>query len=348
MIKYIHIHSSNTGSSSPTVKEILEMALKSGTKVISFTDHKTIGAVDDIANLSPEDIERYKEIKVVIGMEHTCKYTYINPKGETEMMYIDILAYNIDINKRKELEKWIKENNTDIRLREIQEKEFERIKNIARQLGLKFDETIKLEGDWQADRIIARSFANYPENYEKDEKNPNKMVLNQDAHDNPSSFFPSYCNDPLSPFYFDRSKYVPDAQQFVKKLKSLVANVVLAHALSYKQNTFEESLPFMKAILDELNGEFAGMETNYGNYSSEEVAKLEKIAQYYELHKAGGSDYHESIGWPRGIGVKTNNGEPIKAGSIDLTKWSKIYSLEEIRELVNKEKGNEENEEEQR
>ena len=87
MVKFdLHLHSNNSDGSA-SVKELVDIVIKSGIKIFALTDHDTVNGVDDVVMYLPEGV------KYITGVELTCKTNNIN---------CHILGYGINP-KTKEL-----------------------------------------------------------------------------------------------------------------------------------------------------------------------------------------------------------------------------------------------------
>ena len=103
----LHIHSTNSDGTK-TVQEILVEAQKLGLTTISFTDHETCGAYNELEKIN---VKNYFNGNIINGIELKSQYKDI---------LIDILGYNIDYQK---MNKFLEECYSNISREKIQEKQ---------------------------------------------------------------------------------------------------------------------------------------------------------------------------------------------------------------------------------
>ena len=113
----LHIHS-NYSDGSESIKDILKEAEKRKLEVISITDHDTIKAYDELKMI---DIKQYYSGTIISGCEMKCVY---------KNTPVEVLGYNIDIDKIRNSKNLGQEKNLN-----IQKRYLEHIKRSGRQIG---------------------------------------------------------------------------------------------------------------------------------------------------------------------------------------------------------------------
>ena len=84
------------------------------------------------------------------------------------------------------------------------------------------------------------------------------------------------------PAYVERDKITPDeAIQLILRASGIP---VMAHPLTF--DSYEDILTKLKSV------GLAGIEVYYNNYSAEQISKLLRIAEQFDLIPTGGSDFH--------------------------------------------------------
>lgn len=258
----LHMHSTySDGTDSPV--ELLKRAEKIGLEIMSITDHDKIDAHIELEKVNIKDY--YRGI-LISGVE--LKSTY-------KSIPIEILGYGIDARKLKELII----NQTDSQ-EKIQSKYLEYIKNIARRIGLKFDENIQIDKEHiYASAAFAGAILKTQENKE--------MIEEYDIGLDGATFYRNCQSNPNNIFYIDESKDIVSPQKVIAEIHEAGGLAFLAHPLIYP---FQDIWKTIEEFVKEYD--IDGLECYYSLFSDEESRKLVEICNKYNLYKSGGSDYH--------------------------------------------------------
>lgn len=82
----LHMHSCFSDDGEFTPEEIIDRAMRNNVEIISISDHNSVKAVEGALNYS-----KYKDIKVIPGIEIDCTFNDIN---------IHLLGYNINYKEK--------------------------------------------------------------------------------------------------------------------------------------------------------------------------------------------------------------------------------------------------------
>jgi len=258
----LHMHSTySDGTDSPI--ELLKKAEQLGLEIIAITDHDKIDAHLELEKI---DISEYYSGRVIKGAE--LKSTY-------KSIPIEILCYGVDIRKIKKsiLDKMKSQE-------EIQKSNLKYIKDVARSIGLKFDENIKIDKEnIYASITFAKSIKKFESNSE--------LIKKYNMGEDENLFYRNCQSNPNSIFYIDETKDVIPPQEIIKSIHESGGLAFLAHPLLYPyENKWETIEEFIKEY------DIDGLECYYSLFSNEESKKLVEICNKYNLYKSGGSDYH--------------------------------------------------------
>lgn len=273
----MHMHSTySDGTDTPI--ELLKKAEKSGLEIISITDHDKVDAYMALDNINIKD---YYSGEIITGVELKSIYKSIP---------IEILGYGMDVKTIKKL--IINQTNSQ---EKIQPKYLEYIKEIAKRIGLKFDETIQIDKN----HIYASAtFANAILKTKDNEEIIKKYNIGLDG----ATFYRNCQSNPNNIFYIDESKDIISPQEIIEKIHYAGGLAFLAHPLIYKFPSIWETIEeFVKTY------NIDGLECYYSTFSEEESSKLLEICNKYNLYKSGGSDYHGLNKPDISIGTGKNN-----------------------------------------
>ena len=321
----------------------LEECLKQQANVISITDHRTLISYYNLfSSLTKEEREKYKNLKFVLGMELTGMFNYQTLMNNTSPIAIDLLAYNIDINKYPELYKFICENYSGMEYmgsKEYQQEELDYLIKVAKSLNYKADyDSMKIDDKNRFSSTVLSSGL-IDEKYV--EYNLKNGLLPELIH-NPRGFKNRELKNPDSKFYVDLSRFYPDAKEIITKIHDVSGLVFIPHTAAYfaksgdeeaNKRAWENSYKFTKDFLNK-NATIDGLEIRHPSYldNMEYYKFLEEIAKNKGLFVSGGTDYHK----PNEPITKDYNGEYITDTILyNFNDWAKIYTIDEIIELGN-------------
>ena len=258
----LHLHT-NHSDGTDSVEELLKNAQKNNLEVISITDHDSVEAYFELEE-KPELRKLYAG-KIIVGTELRAVYQKTN---------IEILGYGVDPHQLK---------ITTIDQFQIQQEMLAYFKQVAQNLGIRYEEKIQVKKDdprcFYASHTFARSILIFQENIPIFEK----MGLMFEE----TAFYRIHESNPVSPFYYDNSKYYPTLEQVVKDIHQAGGIAFLAHGYVYpftnQKQTIQEILE--KTAID-------GAECEYPLFSKEQREEIKKLCRQAKKLQSGGSDYH--------------------------------------------------------
>ncbi len=257
----LHLHT-NHSDGTDSVKELLENAEKQKLDIISITDHNSVSAYFELEE-NPE-IRKIYSGEIIIGSEIKAIFDDIN---------IEILAYGIDykkINIKKEDKLQVQ---TDILKHYI---------NVAKNLGIKVDEDIKIDTKDPTKIFACWVFYDNITKYKENEK-----ILNEFGPINRTTFYRDHEGNINSPFYYNTSKYYDDIKTLIDKIHGCGGLAFLAHGLLYPFNNKEEAI---EKILKTTP--IDGLECIYPLFNKKDTDFMINLCQKYQKLMSGGSDYH--------------------------------------------------------
>lgn len=274
----MHIHSTNSDGSK-TVIEILEMAQKLGLNTISFTDHESCNAYDELDQI---DITKYYSGKIINGIEL---------KSQHKDWVMDILAYGFDCKKMKE---GIADCYKDVTRASIQEKQLKELYKIGKEMNLLLRPIEELQ--WDKDKEWG-SIVFYDEMKSHIE---NKEKLSSDIWESFSNFRNNHYHIKGNKFYINRAMNYPNIKKIIDIIHKSGGKAFIAHIFEYKE--IEDKIAELEEMVSKYN--IDGIECYYTNFTDEEHETVLKFAKEHNLLISGGSDYHGDfkIGINLGIG----------------------------------------------
>ena len=257
----LHLHT-NHSDGTDSVEKLLENAERQKIEIISITDHNSVGAYYELEKNS--EMRRKFSGEIVIGSEIKAIFNDIN---------IEILAYGINyknINIKKE-------NKT-----QVQNDILKHFITVAKSLGIKVDETIKVDikdpNKVYACWVFCDDIIKYKEN---------EQILKSLGQINRNTFYREHEGNKNSPFYYNTSKYYDDCQTLIDKIHKAGGLAFLAHGLIY---SFENKRYSIEEILKTTD--IDGLECIYPLFNKEEKEFMIKLCKKYNKFMSGGSDYH--------------------------------------------------------
>lgn len=257
----LHLHT-NYSDGTDTVKELLVNAENNNLEIISITDHDSIDSYYELEN---SEIRNLFKGKIIVGTELKTYYDGVP---------IEVLGYGIDYKK-------IKINKVDIY--DIQVKQLEDLKEVARKLGLKFDENISVSKTDPTKRFASYVFATEILKYEDN----NEILLNVGPMFDANSFYRVHTSNKDSIFYYDESKNSIPIEEVIKSIHEVGGVAVLAHPLLYP---FDDKFSEIEKIITKYD--IDGIECEYPLFSIDERNSLKQLALKYNKIVTGGTDYH--------------------------------------------------------
>lgn len=262
----LHIHSTNSDGSK-TVKEILIEAQKLGLTTISFTDHETCDAYNELERINIKD---YFKGNIINGIELKSQYKDI---------VMDILGYGINY---KKMSKYLEECYKDITRQKIQESQLIEFYKI----GLKEQLTLRPIDELNWDRT--RDWASIVFYNEIKSHLENKSKVPPDLWEDFKNFKNNHYHIKGNTFYINMAKDYPRVEKIIDIIHRSGGKAFIAHIYQYKE--IEDKILELKKIISKYN--IDGIECYHSIFSNIENEKLLKFTKAHNLLISGGSDYH--------------------------------------------------------
>ncbi len=262
----LHIHTTNSDGSEDIIT-ILKMAEERKLNYISFTDHESINSHYQLRQINPKD---YFSGTIIPGVEL---------KNYYKDRVIDILAYNIDIDKfNAYLDKEFKEKTHRV----LETKNLRHFYKQAKEYGLVLDPIESL--DWDKDRewgsvVFYNELKKHPENEAK---------VPKDLWEKFSNFKKDYVYNRNNLFFLDKKDDYPSPAKTVQAVHSAGGVAFLAHVHEYKW--VENKIEYIKQLLKDSN--LDGIECYYSNFTEEQTKELLQFCKENNLYTSGGTDFH--------------------------------------------------------
>ncbi len=322
-------------------KAFLDEALKQNANVLSITDHRILASYYDLFNsLDKDDIDKYKKLKFIIGMELTGMFPFTTIDGNKSNIAMDILAYNLNIEDYQNFYRFILNNYQNLAYldsREYQQEELDFVKNVAKNLGYKADyDNIKL-----TDEV---PFAGYAISYGlTDQKYVDYNIsqgLLEELKTNPRGFRNREMKNPDSQFFVDYSKFYPVMEKIISAIHENKALAFFPHTAAYFakagddekiKKAWDNSYKLTDDFLRE-NPSINGLEIRHPAYlnNQEFYDFLENTAKVNDLFVSGGTDYHKS-----GEKITLDYNDKYIDNNVltNVNQWAIMYSLDDIIDL---------------
>ncbi len=262
----LHIHTNNSDGTDSVI-EVLKKAEQQKLSYISITDHESVNAYYQLKEI---DIKDYYSGKIIPGVEL---------KNYYKDRVIDILAYNVDIDKFSSyLDKYYKEKTHRI----LETKNLKHFYKQAKGYGLILDpiETI----DWDPDKdwgsvVFYNELKKHPENEAK---------VPKDLWENFSNFKKDYVYNRNNMFFLDKKDDYPSPAKTVEQVHLVGGVAFLAHVHEYKW--VDNKIEYIKQLIKDSN--LDGIECYYSNFTEEQINELLEYCKINNLYTSGGTDYH--------------------------------------------------------
>lgn len=258
----LHMHT-NHSDGTDSVAELLKNAEKKQLEIISITDHDSIEAYHEL-DANP-DLRSLYSGTLIVGTEMRALYHKRN---------IEVLGYGVDY-------KTLQISKMDSF--QIQSHNLERLKEIAQNLGVHYEEEIHISKDdpkyFYGSHVFARSVLKFPEN--------NRIFEEMGLPFEETAFYRVHESNPQSPFYLDNSAYFPSFESVVDAIHAAGGLAFLAHGYVYQFENPNEVIEEMLATT-----KIDGAECEYPLFSEEQRRDIKAICEKYGKYQSGGSDYH--------------------------------------------------------
>lgn len=259
----LHIHTKNSDGTF-TTQQLLDKLEGMHAKIISFTDHDSVGSYYDILEgraKVPEGMD------VITGVELTCK---------DDGCRKDILGYGIDIDIINEYLKPFKDKDYKLKKQQFLLNQF---KEKCSKLGLYFSEDIEVKTGEKAEayHLLRNDLQKYPENI---------RVIPDIAND--ETFYWRHYSNQASPLFVDESYDNPTFSEAIELIHRAGGLAFLAHPFLYSAEDEKVKRLVKRAVEAGIDGVELHHSTNKEGY----INKLRAIASQYNLLYSGGSDFH--------------------------------------------------------
>lgn len=277
----LHIHTNNSDGSED-VTEILKMAEKQHLSYISITDHESVYGHFELRNINVKD---YYSGKIIPGAEL---------KNYYKDRVIDILAYNIDVDKFNE---YLVESYKDKTHRILETKNLKHFYKQAKGYNLVLDPIDSLE--WDKDKewgsvVFYNELKKHPENEAKVPKDLWADFFN---------FKKDYVYNRNNMFFLDKKDDYPSPAKTVQKIHEAGGLAFLAHVYEYKW--VDNKIEYIKELVKD--SKIDGVECYYSKFTEEQTKELMAFCKENNLYTSGGTDFHGKAKPAIQIGIGKGN-----------------------------------------
>ncbi len=277
----LHIHTNNSDGSDSVI-DVLKKAQKHELSYMSITDHESVNGHYELRNI---DVKQYFSGKIIPGVEL---------KNYYKDRVIDILAYNIDIDKFNE---YLEKNYKNKTHRMLETKNLKHLYKQAKAYGLTLDPIEEIEWDPDSDWgsvIVYNEIKKHPENEAK---------VPKDLWESFSNFKKDYVYNRNNMFFLDKKEDYPSPAETVKQVHLAGGVVFLAHVHEYKW--VKDKIQYITELVKDSN--LDGIECYYSNFTEEQIKELLEYCKKNHLYTSGGTDYHGTKRPSVEIGVGKGN-----------------------------------------
>ena len=304
----LHCHCAETKEK---LLEILEMAKKERVGVLIVNNYKNLNIYTKVLpELSDEELEPYKDIKLVPSIEMPAKFNYTNLDGKNYNIEVHILGYGVNVEKDEMLKRFCSEKYKTIN----QQEELQRLIKIGHQIGLNFkDEDAYLDSEDDNRKFAGRAFVqalmkNMDDNFcQEGENNKNKLPF--ELRTNWRAFQNRCVKDLNNPFFLDMASLNPNVNEVIDLIHEMGGVAYLAHPSAYfakvgsKQDidkAFKEVTKFARDFIEQYSPKknkrthIDGAEVYHPSYlrNMEVTSEVKEIVNQHKLASSGGTDIH--------------------------------------------------------
>lgn len=262
----LHIHTNNSDGSESVV-EVLKRAEKQKLSYISITDHESVNGYVELREINVKD---YYSGKIIPGVEL---------KNYYKDRVIDILAYNIDIDKFNDyLDKTYKEKTHRV----LETKNLKHFYKQAKGYNLILDPIDTIQ--WDPDKdwgsvVFYNELKRHPENEAK---------VPKDLWEDFSNFKKDYVYNRNNMFFLDKKDDYPSPAKTVEEVHIAGGVAFLAHVHEYKW--VDNKIEYIKQLIKDSN--LDGIECYYSNFTADQTKELLEFCKKSNLYISGGTDFH--------------------------------------------------------
>lgn len=262
----LHIHTNNSDGTENVI-EVLKRAEKQKLSYISITDHESVNGYGELREINIKD---YYSGKIIPGVEL---------KNYYKDRVIDILAYNIDIDKFNE---YLDKNYKEKTHRVLETKNLRHFYKQAKGYNLTLDPIDTIEWDKDKDWgsvVFYNELKKHPENQAK---------VPADLWECFANFKKDYVYNRNNMFFLDKKDDYPSPAQTVKEVHKAGGVAFLAHVHEYKW--VDDKIEYIKQLVKDSN--IDGIECYYSNFTEEQTKELLQFCKENNLYTSGGTDFH--------------------------------------------------------
>lgn len=277
----LHIHTNNSDGSDSII-DVLKKAQKHELSYMSITDHESVNGHYELRSIN---VKQYFSGKIIPGVEL---------KNYYKDRVIDILAYNIDIDKFNE---YLEKNYKNKTHRMLETKNLKHLYKQAKAYGLTLDpiEEIKWDSDSDWGSVIV---------YNEIKKHPeNEAKVPKDLWESFSNFKKDYVYNRNNMFFLDKKDDYPSPAETVKQVHLAGGVAFLAHVHEYRW--VKDKIQYITELVK--NSNLDGIECYYSNFTEEQIKELLEYCKKNHLYTSGGTDYHGTKRPSVEIGVGKGN-----------------------------------------
>lgn len=277
----LHIHTNNSDGSDSII-DVLKKAQKHELSYMSITDHESVNGHYELRSIN---VKQYFSGKIIPGVEL---------KNYYKDRVIDILAYNIDIDKFNE---YLEKNYKNKTHRMLETKNLKHLYKQAKAYGLTLDpiEEIKWDSDSDWGSVVV---------YNEIKKHPeNEAKVPKDLWESFSNFKKDYVYNRNNMFFLDKKDDYPSPAETVKQVHLAGGVAFLAHVHEYKW--VKDKIQYITELVEDSN--LDGIECYYSNFTEEQIKELLEYCKKNHLYTSGGTDYHGTKRPSVDIGVGKGN-----------------------------------------
>ena len=283
----LHMHT-RYSDGTDTLEMLLKNAEDKKLEIISITDHDSVDAYYELEKKS--EIRKLYSGEIIVGSELKTFWGKVP---------IEVLAYGVDYKKLR-----IDKVNAET----MQKENLEKFKNVAKELGLKFDESqtyidVNDPAKRWASFVIGTELLKHEENEE---------IIKRIGEFVPTNFYRVHQSNDESLFFIDETDFFVDIKETISRIHEAGGLAFLAHGYIYP---FKDKDKILEEIL--ATTEIDGLECIYTLFSEEERKKAIALCKKYDKFCSGGTDYHAQNKPDIELGTGKNNNVKIEKSLIE-------------------------------
>lgn len=285
----LHMHSVNSDGTCST-QQLLNMLEALGARIISFTDHDSVGCYDD---LRAGRARLYPGVTLIPGVELSCR---------VDGSLRDMLGYGISV---REMSEFLEGRYASERRIQKQQMILDKLMGICHRLGLTFDDSLRAREGKKAEGfvIMYRELNRHPENVER-----YPFIADNTA------FYWKHFSNRDSEFFVDETFDLPSFAEAVEAIHRSGGRAFLAHPYAYGMDQTH-----VEALVEEaVKAGADGIELRHSSNKGDDVEKIKEFARRYSLLLSGGTDFHGTT--KPGLELVTGYGN-MRVNYEDIAPW---------------------------